>query len=73
MRQRNDTGYAHEVTVWPTEEHPEYWPFTVGPGEETDFPVRISTFTLLPEREPEPVRKRKDAAAAADMEVGEPQ
>lgn len=79
MRQRNDTKYELDVSVWPTEEHPEWWPFRVGVGEEIDFPKLIGGLTSLEEpgltlavgvpRE----RDGQGAAAAADMEAGEPQ
>jgi hypothetical protein len=72
VKQRNDTGSAQHVSVWPSEEHPDWEPFVVGDGEETDFPARISTLTLL--QEPEPAKPtRKDAAVAADKKEGEPQ
>lgn len=72
MRQRNDSGYEQHVMAWPTDENPDRWPFTVGPGEETDFPELLGGFTAVDE--PEPVKTtRKSAAAAADQEVGEPQ
>lgn len=72
MRQRNETGYAKHVSVWPSEEHPEWHPFVVADGEEIDFPVPIGGLTLV--REPDAEKpKRKDAAAAADKKEGEPQ
>lgn len=72
MRQRNDTGENQHVAVWPTDEHPGWHPFVVADGEETDFPLRVSTLTLL--KEPEPQQpKGKDAAVAADKKEGEPQ
>lgn len=72
MKQRNDTGETQHVSVWPSEEHPDWAPFAIGPGEETDFPKRIGTLTLL--KEPEGQKpKRKDAAVAADKKEGEPQ
>ncbi len=72
MRQRNETGSGQNVSVWPDEENPDRWPFTVGDGEETDHPTLIGGFTLV--QEPDlPKPKGKDAAAAADMKEGEPQ
>lgn len=78
MRQRNDTGYEKHVSAWPTEEHPDWAPFDVGVGEEVDFPVLIGGFTQVEDepskKEDEPSKpRRKDAAAAADKEAGEPQ
>ncbi len=84
MRQRNDTGYAQHVMAWPTEDDPTRQPFVVGADEEIDFPELLGGFTFLGDNEEpiaeepapvaeEPVRKRKDAAVAADKEAGEPQ
>ena len=78
MRQRNDTGYEKHVSVWPTDEDPTRAPFVVGAGEVVDRPYLIDGFTLLDEepseKEEAPSKpRRKDAAAAADKEAGEPQ
>lgn len=71
MKQRNDTGENQHVAVWPNDEHPDWQPFVVADGEETDFPRRIGSLTLLDEPEAKP--KRKEAAVAADKKEGEPQ
>lgn len=72
MKQRNDTGYERHVAVWPSDEHPDWQPFVVADGEETDFPLRLGGFTLLTEPGiPKP--KGKDAAVAAEKKEGEPQ
>lgn len=72
MRQRNDTGYEQHVSAWPTEEYPDLRPFSVGAGEEIDFPFPIGGFTPVQEEE-QPRSRRKDATVVADMKEGEPQ
>lgn len=72
MKQRNDTGYEQHVSAWPTEENPDWAPFSVAAGGEVDFPVPLAGFTLVDEPET-PKPKRKDAAVAADKKEGEPQ
>jgi len=79
MLQRNDTNYTQHVSAWPTEEYPDHWPFSVGPGEIKDFPKLLAGFTLvegvepeieepLPEEVPE---EETPAPLAADEEEGE--
>lgn len=66
MRQRNDTGHVQDVSAWPTKEHPDLRPFTVGPGEEIDHPTLIGGFTSLePEPAPDP-----DPDGAEEAESG---
>lgn len=71
MKQRNETGETQHVSVWRSEEHPDWEPFAVGDGEEIDFPVQIGSLTPVEDEKPKP--KRKDAAVAADKKEGEPQ
>lgn len=75
MRQRNDTGYGQHVR--PSAKYADRAPFDVGAGEEVDFPELLGGFTQLedepPVKEEPPKPRRKDAAAAADKEAGEPQ
>lgn len=75
MWQRNESGYAQNVSVWPNDDDPTRAPFTVGVKEEIDFPELLAGFVLVdaPVDEPAPKARRKDAAAAADTKEGEPQ
>lgn len=67
MRQRNDTGHVQDVSAWPTDEHTDLRPRTVGPGEEIDHPALIGGFTSLePDPEPEP---DPDAAEQTDSDT----
>lgn len=72
MRQINRTGYTQHISVWPTDEHPDQFPRAVADGEETDFPTLLAGFVPVVE-DSMPKTRRKDAAAAADKEEGEPQ
>jgi hypothetical protein len=78
MRQRNDSGHVVDVAAYPTVEHPELRPFSVGPGESVDFPTALGGFTpadpdaaepgdtaVLGEAPSRPASARKRAAAAA--------
>jgi hypothetical protein len=42
--------------AWPTDQDPDRRPFTVGPGEEIDFPELLGGFTSLepPAAQPDP-------------------
>lgn len=75
MWQRNKSGYAQEVSAWPTDDDPTRAPFRVGVDEDIDFPELLAGFVPVDAPTTEPVSKsrRKDAAAAADMKEGEPQ
>jgi hypothetical protein len=76
MWQRNKSGYAQEVSAWPTDDDPTRAPFRVGVDEDIDFPELLAGFVPVdkPADEPAPkAARRKDAAAAADTKEGEPQ
>lgn len=45
MWQRNDTGHVVDVAAYPDEDHPDRRPFSVGPGEVTDFDELLGGFT----------------------------
>jgi hypothetical protein len=47
MRQRNDSGHVVDVAAYPDEEHLEWRPFTVGPGEVVEFPELLGGFTEI--------------------------
>lgn len=76
MRQRNTSGHVVDVAAYPTDEHPEDRPFSVGPGEEVDFRALLGGFTSLepgPEPEPAPTKSstRRRAEAAPSTEGDE--
>ena len=75
MRQRNDTGYEQHVMVWPSDEHPDLYPFAVAAGEETDKLDKLlgGFVEVTGEEDPVPKPRRKDATVVADKEEGEPQ
>lgn len=76
MRQRNDTGYAQNVSAWPTDEYPDLAPFEALPGGEYDHPVLLPGFTAIDEPDPAPTakpgKKNSTAAPATSPEGGEP-
>ena len=75
MRQRNDTGHVQDVSAWPTDEHPDLRPFTVGPGEEIDHPTLIGGFTNLepePEADPEPDTTEQPDSDTAASDAAQP-
>jgi hypothetical protein len=47
MRQRNDSGHVVDVAAYPTDENPEWRPFSVGPGEVVEFPELLGGFTEI--------------------------
>lgn len=67
MRQRNDTHYTQYVSAWPTEEHPDWEPFEVLPGEVTDrHPELLAGFTQIEDEKPPAVRKTTAAPAQTE-------
>lgn len=54
MRQRNTSGHVVDVAAFPTDEHPDDHPFSVGPREEIDFRDLLGGFT--------PIQDEADAA-----------
>ena len=71
MRQRNDTHYTQTVMRWPTEEHPDWVPFEVLPGEVTDkHPEPLAGFTVLDDKKP-PAARKTDTATPAQTEGAE--
>lgn len=89
MWQRNDTGHVVDVAAHPSVEHPDWHPFSVGPGEVKDWPEALAGFTAVdgpdpaviddpvqdaPVRDSAPAKTaRKRAAAAATPEGDETQ
>jgi hypothetical protein len=68
VRQRNDTEYTQHVMAWPTEEHPDYAPFEVAPGEVTDrHHELLAGFTALEDEKP-PASRKTAAASPAQTE-----
>jgi hypothetical protein len=69
VRQRNDTGYTRHVMVWPDEQHPDRWPFDIGPGETTDkLPELLAGFTPLEDEKKPPVARKTVPAVPAQTE-----
>jgi hypothetical protein len=65
MRQRNDTGHVVDVAAYPTDEHPEQRPFTVGPHEDVDFPELLAGFVEVVSGAPVEEQSESDAEPAA--------
>ncbi|MCY0917057.1 hypothetical protein OS965_02550 [Streptomyces sp. H27-G5] len=76
MRQRNETGTIwHFASTPATDDQPEQPPYSVEPGDTTDYPNLLDGWTAVEDTEAAPPkgRSKKTANSTDDTEGGESQ